>query len=97
MFQLLAVHTQRFGSQHLFMRTVDRVQGDVASHVRSPGLAKRRTPIALNPLSRKYGYITTENTGFMRSIQLDATVNVVNDQIQKLFVSRKIYGSAFVK
>ena len=38
--EVLAVHAGRFGSQHLIMRTVDRVDGDVASGVRPPTLQK---------------------------------------------------------
>ena len=92
MFELFAVHTERFGSQHLFMRTVDRVHGNVASNVRLPTLQKRRTPIALIPHSRKYDYITIENTGFVSSRQRAVTIKVLNNQIQKLLVSRKFYG-----
>ncbi len=38
MFELFAVHRDRFGSQHFIMRTVDRVHGSVASNVRSESL-----------------------------------------------------------
>src|ERR1700738_37281 len=95
MFELFTVHTERFGSQHLLMRTVDRVHGNVASNVRSPTLQRRRTPIALIPHSRKYDHITIENTGFVSSMQRHVTIKVLNDQIEKLFVSRKFYGSLF--
>src|ERR1700757_201010 len=95
MFELFAVHTERFSSQHLLMRTVNRVHGNVANNVRSPTLQKRRTPIALIPHSQKYDYITIENTGLVSSMQRGVTIKVLNDQIQKLFVSRKFYGPPF--
>src|ERR1700724_265119 len=95
MFELFAVHTERFGSQHLLMRTVDRVHDNVASNVRSPTLQRRRTAIALISHRRKYDYITIENSGFVSSMQRHVTIKVLNNQIQKLFVSSKFYGSSF--
>ena len=90
MFELFAVHIDRFGSQYLLMRAVDRVLGNVASNVRSPTLQKRRTAIALIPHSRKYGHTPIEDTGFVSSIQRLVTVKVLNSQIQKLVCIEKI-------
>jgi len=95
MFELFAVHTERFGSQHLFMGTVDRVHGNVAGNVRSPNLQRRRTAITLIPRSRKYDHITIENTGFVSSRQRRVTGVVLNNQIQILLVSRKFDGYSF--
>ena len=58
-------------------------------------MQKRRTAIALIPHSRKYGYIPIEDTGFVGSIQRLVTVQVLNSQIQQLFVSRKFCDSSF--
>jgi hypothetical protein len=94
MFELFAVHIERFGSQHLLTRTVDRVHVNVANNVGLPTFQKRRTAIALIP-HRKYDYVTIENTGFVSSMQRRITTIVLKNQIQKLFVSRKFYGSPF--
>lgn len=51
--ELLAVHTGRFGSQHLIMRTVNLVYGDVAGSVGPPTLQKVLTAIALVSRSGK--------------------------------------------
>src|SRR5690625_579538 len=95
MFELFAVHTERLSSQQLLMRALDRVHRNVASNVRSPILQKRRAPIVLFPLSRKYNYIAVENTGFVSLIQRHITISVPDDRIQKLSVSRNICGSVF--
>src|SRR5271155_1231548 len=97
MFELIAIHTERFASQHLVMRTVDRVHGNVASNVRSPTFEKIRTPITLIPHSGKYDYITIENTGFVGSQQWYCAVKVLNNRIEKLTISRTFYGPSFAE
>ena len=58
-------------------------------------MPRRHTPIALTPHSRKYYYITVENTGFVSQLQRSITIEVLNSQIQKLLVLSKFCGSSF--
>src|ERR1700739_2520903 len=95
MLESFAVHTGRFSSQHFIMRTIDRVDGNVAGGVRSPTLPKKRTAIALIPRRRKYDYITIQNTWFVSAIQRDVSIKILNKQIKKPFVSRRFDRSSF--
>ena len=88
-FELLAIQTERFGGQHVFMSTVDRVLCNVPSNIRPPTFQSRRTRNPVIRQSRKNDYITIENTGFVSSMQCKATIKIVNTQIEKLLVLRK--------
>src|SRR5262245_39636612 len=93
MFEFVAVHTDRFGSHHVFMRAVGRAHRKVTSDVRSPTLPKRRTPSARIPRGSEDDYITIEDTGLVGSIQLYIFLEVLHKRIQKLFVLRKFSSS----
>src|ERR1700752_3720579 len=95
MLELIPVHTERFSSEHLLMRAVDGVPGNVAYNVGSPTLQKSRTPIALIPHSKEYDHIAIENTGFVSSMQSHITIKALNGKIHKLFVSRIFDRSPF--
>src|ERR1700678_2780113 len=97
MLESIAVGNERFGSQHLIMAAVGRVDDDVTENVRLPTLRKIRTAIALTAHRGKYRHITVEYAGLVNLIQRDVVRQVLHERFEKLLVSRNLYGAKVTK